>query len=124
VPPQTDEPPEVTLPKPATDSSPVVGVIGIRCPRIDGRCGGAVSVTGPAGSSRELGTHSYNVIGGREAVVSVALAARVRAALERAGTVTVRVRVKSVTTPGNRHFNAQRAVKLIEYKPFPGAPAG
>ena len=124
VPPVTAEPPEVTLPKPATDSSPVVGVIGIRCPRLDGRCIGTVSVTGPAGSPRELGAHSYSVTGGREALVSVAVAARVREALERAGSVTVRLRVNSVTTPGNRHFHAGRAVQLIEYKPVPGAPAG
>jgi hypothetical protein len=124
VPPHSDEPPEVTLPRPAVDSSPVVGVIEIRCPRRDRRCAGTVSVTGPAGSPRHLGAHSYSVTGGREALVSVALAARVRAALQRTGSVTVRVRVNSVTTPGNRHFHARRAVKLIEYKPVPGAPAG
>ncbi len=124
VPPETAEPPEVTLPKPATDASPVVGIIEIRCPRIDRHCAGTVSVTGPAGSPRQLGAHAYSVTGGREAVVSVALAARVRAALERTGSVTVRVRVNSVTVSGNRHFHAGRTVKLVEYKPVPGAPAG
>ncbi len=124
VPPQAAQPPEVTLPKPATDSSPVVGVIEIRCPRRDGRCAGTVSVTGPGGSSRELGARSYSVTGGHEALVSVALAARVRAVLERAGSVMARVRVNSVTMPGNRHFHAGRAVKLIEYKLVPGAPVG
>lgn len=122
VPPKTDQPPEVTLPPPATDSTPVVGIIGIRCPRRDGHCRGTVVVTGPGTASRTIGHRAFATTGGHEALVAVALTAKVRATLMRSGHTTVRVRIASVTTPGSRHFHASRTVQLIAYHPVPGAP--
>src|SRR6202012_1896463 len=94
-------------------SGPLVGIIGIRCPRRDRRCEGTLSATAIGGVPRGvLGRRAYSVPAGENEILNLRLASSAGAVLNRAGRLRVRVIVNSDVIPGSHRSAGHRTVLL------------